>query len=85
MVDVPDEDVEAKGRLMPGNIFLVDFEAKRVVRDEEVRRSVSPLLHIRNFLDLIGGLVQLMLWCGCVASCSISAFGSALLENNLMT
>ena len=43
VVDVPDEDVEAKGRLMPGNIFLVDFEAKRVVRDEEVRRSVSRL------------------------------------------
>ena len=43
MVDVPNEDVETKGRLMPGNIFLVDFEAKRVVRDEEVRRSVNPL------------------------------------------
>ena len=43
VVDVPDEDVEAKGRLMPGNIFLVDFEAKRVVRDEEVRHSCQPL------------------------------------------
>lgn len=37
MVDVPDADVETKGRLMPGNIFLVDFEARRVVRDQEAR------------------------------------------------
>jgi len=35
VVDVPDADVETKGRLMPGNIFLVDFEARRVVRDQE--------------------------------------------------
>ncbi len=37
VVDVPDADVETKGRLMPGNIFLVDFEARRVVRDQEAR------------------------------------------------
>ena len=36
VVDVPDADVLTKGRLMPGNIFLVDFEAKRVVQDDEV-------------------------------------------------
>lgn len=85
VVDVPDEDVEAKGRLMPGNIFLVDFEAKRVVRDEEVRRSVSPLPRIRitSFWNLIGDLVQLMLWCGRIALCNTSAFASAFLEKYL--
>ena len=37
MVDVPHWDIASKGRLMPGNIFLVDFEAGRVIKDEEVR------------------------------------------------
>lgn len=36
VVDVPPEEVETKGRLMPGNILLVDFEAGRVIQDEEV-------------------------------------------------
>lgn len=42
VVDVPDADVLTKGRLMPGNIFLVDFEAKRVVQDDEVWRLARP-------------------------------------------
>lgn len=43
VVDVPPEDIEQKGRLMPGNILLVDFDAGRVIRDEEVRAfGVSP-------------------------------------------
>ena len=36
VVDVADEDVVKKGRLMPGNIFLVDFDEHRVVEDKEV-------------------------------------------------
>lgn len=36
-VDIPPEEVERKGRLMPGNIFLVDFERHELVTDEEVR------------------------------------------------
>lgn len=36
VVDVPHWDIAAKGRLMPGNIFLVDFDAGRVIKDEEV-------------------------------------------------
>jgi glutamate synthase (NADPH/NADH) len=37
VVDVPAEDVSRKGRLMPGNIFLIDFDEHRVVEDKEVR------------------------------------------------
>lgn len=37
VVDVPAEDVARKGRLMPGNIFLIDFDEHRVVEDKEVR------------------------------------------------
>jgi hypothetical protein len=38
VVDVPSHEVVRKGRLMPGNIFLVDFDQHRVVEDAEVRR-----------------------------------------------
>jgi len=37
VVDIPPGDVVRKGRLMPGNIFLVDFDEHRVVEDREVR------------------------------------------------
>ena len=40
-MDIPPEDVERKGRLMPGNIFLVDFEKHAVVTDEDMKRAVS--------------------------------------------
>ena len=38
VVDIPNWDIASKGRLMPGNIFLVDFDAGRVIKDEEVGR-----------------------------------------------
>jgi glutamate synthase (NADH) len=41
VVDVDPADVAVKGRLMPGNIFLVDFEAGCVVRDEEMKARIS--------------------------------------------
>ena len=37
VVDVPPEQVARKGRLMPGNIFLVDFNEHRVVEDHELK------------------------------------------------
>ena len=41
VVDVDPADVAVKGRLMPGNIFLVDFEAGAVVRDEEMKARIA--------------------------------------------
>ena len=41
VVDVPNWDIASKGRLMPGNIFLVDFDAGRVIKDEEARLALS--------------------------------------------
>ena len=35
VVDIPNWDIASKGRLMPGNIFLVDFDAGRVIKDDE--------------------------------------------------
>lgn len=43
VVDVPHWDIASKGRLMPGNIFLVDFDAGRVIKDEEVRPFLVSL------------------------------------------
>jgi len=37
VVDVDTEEVVKKGRLMPGNIFLVDFDEHRVVEDKEMK------------------------------------------------
>ena len=36
VVDIPASEVVKKGRLMPGNILLVDFDAHAVIDDEEV-------------------------------------------------
>ena len=37
MVDIPPERVVAKGRLQPGRIFLIDFDAGRMIPDEEIK------------------------------------------------
>lgn len=42
VVDIPAEEVVKKGRLMPGNIFLVDFDAHRVVDDKEIKEKWVP-------------------------------------------
>ena len=42
MVDVADDEVIKKGRLMPGNIFLVDFDEHRIIEDKEVRGQGRP-------------------------------------------
>ena len=42
MVDVADDEVIKKGRLMPGNIFLVDFDEHRIIEDKEVCGQGCP-------------------------------------------
>ncbi|GAX86014.1 hypothetical protein CEUSTIGMA_g13429.t1, partial [Chlamydomonas eustigma] len=41
VVDVADEDVVKKGRLMPGNIFLVDFDEHRIIEDKEMKERYA--------------------------------------------
>jgi glutamate synthase domain-containing protein 2/glutamate synthase domain-containing protein 1/glutamate synthase domain-containing protein 3 len=41
VLDVPDDRVEAKGRLRPGKLFLVDLERDRVVPDEEIKLELA--------------------------------------------
>ncbi len=40
VVHVEPENVRAKGRLMPGRMFLVDFERGEIVPDHEIKESV---------------------------------------------
>lgn len=43
VIDVPAKDIVMKGRLKPGNIFLVDFDEHRVVDDDEVKLKYSKM------------------------------------------
>ena len=41
VIDEPAENVLRKGRLQPGNIFLVDLDRGRIVEDGEVKREMA--------------------------------------------
>jgi glutamate synthase (NADPH) large chain len=41
VLDVDDADIQAKGRLRPGKVFLVDVENDRVVPDSAVKRELA--------------------------------------------
>ena len=41
VVDIAPQEVERKGRLMPGNILLVDFDNHCLVNDEEMKKRYS--------------------------------------------
>lgn len=41
VVDIDPEEVVRKGRLMPGNILLVDFDEHRLVEDKELKERYA--------------------------------------------
>ncbi len=41
VIDVPPENVERKGRLQPGRIFLVDLDEHRIIDDEEAKAAMA--------------------------------------------
>jgi glutamate synthase (NADPH) large chain len=41
VIDIKPENVKYKGRLEPGKMLLIDTEAKRIISDEEIKKSVS--------------------------------------------
>jgi glutamate synthase domain-containing protein 1 len=49
--DVPASQVERKGRLQPGKLFLVDVEAGRVVPDDEVKGDVARRRPYRDWFE----------------------------------
>ena len=41
VLDIPPDNVQSKGRLHPGRMFLVDTEAGRIVDDEELKQQIA--------------------------------------------
>ena len=41
VLDIPAENIERKGRLEPGRMFLVDLEQGRIVEDEEIKDALA--------------------------------------------
>ncbi|HVV22448.1 MAG TPA: glutamate synthase large subunit, partial [Pseudonocardiaceae bacterium] len=57
VLDVPADEVVAKGRLQPGRMFLVDTEEGRIVDDDEVKSALAGQLPYDEWLH--AGLLQL--------------------------
>ncbi|KAL4529823.1 hypothetical protein Ndes2526A_g04578 [Nannochloris sp. 'desiccata'] len=51
VVDVDPADVEKKGRLMPGNIFLVDFDAHAVINDADMKKKYATARPYGDWLE----------------------------------
>ncbi len=48
VLDFPPENVERKGRLEPGRMFLVDTEKGRIVEDEEIKDEICRKKPVRS-------------------------------------
>ena len=51
VLDIPAEDVVAKGRLQPGKMILVDTAQKRLVYDDQIKQEVATAQPYRLWLD----------------------------------
>ena len=51
VLDIPEEDIITKSRLMPGRILLVDTKAKRLISDEECKTHFSTLYPYGEWID----------------------------------
>ncbi|MGI0480289.1 glutamate synthase large subunit [Geminocystis sp. CENA526] len=51
VLPIEPERVESKGRLQPGQMFLVDMEAGRIVADEEVKQPIITQKPYQQWLD----------------------------------
>jgi len=51
VVDIDPADVKQKGRLMPGNIFLVDFDAHAVINDADMKKKYATARPYGHWLE----------------------------------
>ena len=51
IVDIDPENVEYKGRLEPGRMFLVDMEKGRIIPDEEIKHEIATRQPYGDWLD----------------------------------
>lgn len=57
VLDFKPEEVEAKGRLQPGRMFLVDIEAGKIIEDDVIKDSLAKAAPYGQWLE--SGLVRL--------------------------
>jgi len=50
VLDIPPEDVESKGRLRPGRMFLVDTAQGRIITDKEIKEGLAKKQPYRQWL-----------------------------------
>ncbi|MBX3414507.1 MAG: glutamate synthase large subunit [Pirellulales bacterium] len=50
VLDIPPEEVEFKGRLRPGRMFLVDTAQKRIIADDEIKHELASKHPYRDWL-----------------------------------
>ncbi|MGI6301546.1 MAG: glutamate synthase large subunit [Verrucomicrobiota bacterium] len=51
VLDIAPENVQYKGRLQPGKMFLVDFEQGRIISDEELKTQICSRHPYRSWLE----------------------------------
>ena len=57
VLDIPAENIERKGRLQPGKMFLVDIEQGRIIEDGEIKDELANAAPYKDWLH--AGLVKL--------------------------
>ena len=57
VLDIPAENVERKGRLQPGKMFLVDIEQGRIIEDGEIKDELANAAPYGKWLE--DGMVKL--------------------------
>jgi len=57
VLDIPAENVERKGRLQPGKMFLVDIEQGRIIEDGEIKDGLASAAPYGDWLH--AGIVKL--------------------------
>ena len=50
VLDIPAEDIVAKGRVQPGHLFLIDTEAGRIIGDTEIKRQLAAEKPYRKWI-----------------------------------
>ena len=51
VLDIPEENIETKSRLMPGRILLVDTVQKKIISDDECKQQYANLYPYGEWLD----------------------------------
>ncbi len=51
VLEIPAENIERKGRLQPGHMFLVDTEQGRIIEDEEIKQKIVTAQPYRQWLN----------------------------------